>query len=402
MTSNSLDELEQTELPTIQYSNVFSNEKGIHISPSGLLNETDKPKTPDVINADSDAIIYPTKDDLGFDIFSAIFYIVTRAEEYDPSEEKTDKHQRFESRHSIIQKLNSKRIPIVHKWLEELKVKLLKKYPDLIFPKRKYSFQLSCDIDMAWSFQNKGMIRNVGTMTKNTLRGNFKEVSDQIKVLLNYKKDPFDNFELLQSLVPDQRILYFILLGNYGKYDKNISPSNQKFKTLLQKLTAHHKLGIHPSYDSASNLQKIKSEKESLETILGKPIYQSRQHYLKIAWPETYRNLQAIGIQEDFSLGFFDDIGFRAGLCIPFSWYDLNSEVTTDLIIHPFQVMDVSLKEYLKLDPKSAFEQIKPIIEITKKYGGDFHLLWHNSSFNLSWSPWLDCLKQIIAAARKD
>ena len=108
----------------------------------------------------------------------------------------------------------------------------------------------------------------------------------------------------------------------------------------------------------------------------------SRQHFLKLTFPNTYRHLIQVGIQSDYTMGYADNIGFRAGIATPFYWYDLENEAMTNLKIYPFQVMEVTLKEYLKLSPEEAIVYVKPLIEATKAVGGTFTTLWHNSTLS--------------------
>jgi len=51
--------------------------------------------------------------------------------------------------------------------------------------------------------------------------------------------------------------------------------------------------------------------------------------------------------------------GFRAGICSPYNFYDLDIEVETKLRVHPFMVMDGTLKDYMKLTPTDAIETLK-------------------------------------------
>jgi len=89
-------------------------------------------------------------------------------------------------------------------------------------------------------------------------------------------------------------------------------------------------------------------------------------------------------------MGYAMDIGFRAGTSLPFYWYDLSKEAMTKLKIHPFQVMEVTLKEYLKLNPEAAKEKITSLLNTVKSVNGTFCSLWHNSSFSEleGWNEW--------------
>jgi hypothetical protein len=65
--------------------------------------------------------------------------------------------------------------------------------------------------------------------------------------------------------------------------------------------------------------------------------------------------------------------------------------------------MDVTLKNYLKLRPEEAIEQVDAIVQQVRKYGGTFSSLWHNSSFASShgWEGWEMVYKALIKVARE-
>ena len=77
----------------------------------------------------------------------------------------------------------------------------------------------------------------------------------------------------------------------YGKFDKNPSFKNKKFRQLIKAISTKAIVGLHPSYASNKNKKLIAFEKNKLEQITEKPITASRQHYLKLKLPDTYNNL---------------------------------------------------------------------------------------------------------------
>jgi hypothetical protein len=81
-------------------------------------------------------------------------------------------------------------------------------------------------------------------------------------------------------------------------------------------------------------------------------------------------------------MGYSSQIGFRAGICTPFLFYDLTKEEITDLKIFPFAFMDVTFIRSLKLTPKQALFEIKKIITEIKNVNGTFISLWHNETFS--------------------
>ena len=102
-------------------------------------------------------------------------------------------------------------------------------------------------------------------------------------------------------------------------------------------------------------------------------------------------------------MGYPDHYGFRAGTANPFYFFDLNKNIQTSLLIHPFIVMDVTFKYYIKLN----FEQIKIIMEElihkVKQVDGYFITIWHNETFNSSkYDPnWVQLYEKMISILKK-
>jgi hypothetical protein len=106
--------------------------------------------------------------------------------------------------------------------------------------------------------------------------------------------------------------------------------------------------------------------------------------------PDTYQSWEEAGISHDYTMGFNDQPGFRAGIARPFPFYDLSRERITGITVVPFQVMDGTLRQYMHLGPESATEVIEELITATRKVGGLFVSIWHNTSLNEGngWEGW--------------
>ena len=165
-------------------------------------------------------------------------------------------------------------------------------------------------------------------------------------VVFGLHKDPYDVYDKLVEWRRkyDIRTLFFFLLGEYGTFDKNISPGNSNYRLLIKNIADYCTVGIHPSYYSMKKEDKIKKEQSLLKSIVNFPITKSRQHYLRVALPETYQHLVDLEIKQDYSMGYASHFGFRAGTCTPFYFYDLDFEIQTPLKVFPFAAMDVTLK----------------------------------------------------------
>jgi hypothetical protein len=134
---------------------------------------------------------------------------------------------------------------------------------------------------------------------------------------------------------------------------------------------------------------------------LNRDITKSRQHFLKLDLPTTYRNLINLDIRDDYTMGYALLPGFRASICDPFPFYDLDLESETKLIIHPFTVMDGTLRDYMNLGIEEAISSIHKLIDEVKAVEGTFISLWHNESLSdqQRWKGWRNVYESMIRYA---
>jgi hypothetical protein len=333
---------------------------------------------------------------LPFDVFAAIFYLLSRYEEY--LNEPLDKFENYNYANSMLFKQKLLDVPIVEQWIELLKKVLLKNFPSLQFKNHIPKFVLSFDIDVAYAYKNRSTIRTIGGFAKKIILLKFSQAKNHLSVLLNKKKDMFDTYDYIFSSIKNKKPIFFFDMGDYGKFDKNPSWKNKRFQQLIKDISQKAIVGLHPSYASNLNKKLVALEKTKLQQISGKPITVSRQHYLKLKFPDTYNNLISNNIQEDFTIGYSAVYGFRAGTCNSFLFFDLQKNKTTNLRLFPFAYMDVTLNNYLKLNIDEAKKIISQLIENVNRYNGIFIPLWHNSTLCscAEWKGWRDVFEHTI------
>jgi len=338
---------------------------------------------------------------LPFDPFSAAFYMVTRYEEY--NRHKKDKYGRFQVTESIAWQGKFLEMPIIHLWAEQLSRVLLAYFPDLVFTPPDYRFIPTIDIDHLYAYRGRGVIRTLGSACRALLKGNFEDISTRFRVLSGLDKDPYDIYDYLHLLHLKMKLnpVYFILFANYGGDDNNISLRDKNFPRILRELDSEQGVGIHPSLSSNKHTERLESELIGLSKILCRDILVSRQHFLKISFPRTYRNLIKMGITDDFSMGFASHMGFRAGIAIPFNFFDLSKNESTGLRVHPVAIMDVTLMDYLRLSPEKSLETIRRVITTIKAVNGEFVSLWHNESLSEAgrWKGWSRVYSEMLEMA---
>ncbi len=322
------------------------------------------------------------KSALPYDPFATSFYLITRYEEYLPHYK--DQLGRFPAAESLAIKNDFLQTPLIDIWSLKIKELIISTYPRSkgLFKDRAYSFCPTYDIDSAYAYSSKGIVRNIGGYAKALLDGNVTEISERTKVLLHSQKDPFDSYEYLLNLQNKYQLkpIYFFLVGDYGEYDKNISYRDPQFQELIKSTADYAEIGIHPSYASNSDFTVLTKEIKRLSEILKREPKKSRQHFLKLEIPKTYQNLLHSDVLEDFSMGYASNIGFRASTATPFYFYNLDLEMPTSLKVNPFSIMDATFQFYLKVSPEEALELTKPIIETVKSVNATFSTLFHNNT----------------------
>jgi len=345
--------------------------------------------------------IYDKQSALPFDVFSAIFYLVSRYEEYQPF--VRDGHGRFTANLSRSVELNILDKPVVNIWALEIKKIILDKFPKFQFTERKYKFIPSYDIDSAFAYSQKGLVRTTGRYLVDLKDLNWFDFSQRTQVLFGGKHDPFDTFDLQIEYQKkyNLRPIYFILFARYGHFDKNVNIRNKTFRFLIKRLGDYAIIGIHPSYNSVEHPEYLPFEIGKLSEVINQDITRSRQHFLRLVFPDTYRNLIEHDITDDYSMGYAALPGFRAGICSTYSFYDLDTEEETKLRIHPFAVMDGTLNDYMNLTPTDAIEQIRKLILEVKKVNGTFISLWHNESLSdqKRWKGWRKVYEELLEMA---
>lgn len=336
--------------------------------------------------------------DLPFDLPAMIFFLLSRYEEYLPFQ--PDTHGRFPAAASLAFNNNFLEFPLANLWADRLAQLVRRRFPAWSPPSSTYRFLPTYDIDLAWAYLFRPPWRTALATARDLVRQDWGAIRQRLAVLSGRALDPFATaFQWLADLHQQlpARAIFFFLLAGFGPYDRGVSFRSERLQHLIRELSVTHQIGIHPSYRSSQRENLLGKEIGRLAAITGQPVTQSRQHFLRLNFPGTYRALIENGIQTDHTMGFADAIGFRASVATPYPWYDLPRETKTPLMIWPFQVMDVTLMNYLRLAPEDALRAVRLLIERTHQVGGTFTTLWHNSS--LTDEAWRKMYRQVYQEA---
>lgn len=364
-------------------------EGALQVIPQGLLFETGTRDLSVDVTRDERWNILLWKNnnkDIPFDVFAASFFLLSRYEEY--TNPVRDVHGRFEAKHSLAFQHHFLQTPVIEVWVDQLKKQFLEMNSMLKFSKHEFVKLSTIDIDFAFKYKGTGLKRWAGKLAKSLVHVRLGDVLEQLLVTARLKRDPYDTFELIRKTT-DSDLAYFMLMGRKGEYDKATGFNTLTSVAAMLKAQASF-IGIHPSYRSNSEHDLLNEEIEALKRLTGTPVRHSRNHFLKLSLPQTYQRLAKAGISSDYTMMYADAVGFRAGTCFPFSFYDLSEENLTQLIVYSGCAMDVTLKDYLCLSPAEAIRMLSDMEAVARKYQGLFITLWHNSSFadEAGWKGW--------------
>lgn len=332
------------------------------------------------------------------DPLASIFYVISL---YDDSlQMKKDKHGRNRGKNSLLYQLGWLDKLMVERWSEAL-IDFIEEMNKCSLNRKEIPFRCvpTFDIDNTYAYRLKGRLRLVLSVFKDVFNGDKRRLKERSEVLNDKIKDPYDTFDKIQSIAKANELTkLFWLLGDYGKYDKNIPYTCKEQKYLIQKMNSCASVGLHPSYRSNTDTSRLKIEKNRLEKIIKEKVQHTRQHYLKVQLPDTFRALEKEGFTDDYSLGYADVVGFRAGIARSFLWFDIERNQVSKLRLHPITYMDGTLKEYMNLSIEEALEWVSKLKDEVAEYGGDFVSLWHNETIGdyQTWKGWSKVLEQSL------
>ncbi len=374
----------------LNYTSDSSLKAHLQIIPHGILSQDSIENFIPPVEGEKDEVklFVNTSPIFGFDVFAATFWMLARYEEY--CTVQLDDHGRFPAKESVAYKYKFLSFPVIDLWMKELG--RLLELNGVHVPAKQFSVTNTIDVDNAFAYKGKSGIRKIGAFSRDLLKGKFAENKKRNNVLKGDENDPYDTYAYIKEQTASKNIqtIFFHLVGEVAKHDRNISLDSTEYKKLIKELSVWSVQGIHPSYASNAISGRVKDECRKLSSVTGKTVEYSRQHFLKLKFPNTYRSLIDADIKHDHTMGYADEIGFRAGTARAFTFFDLNDNCEKPLTIHPFCLMDGTLHDYLKLTPVEAKILVEKMIERLKGLHLPYIAIWHNETLSETrgWEGW--------------
>jgi len=337
------------------------------------------------------------------DILSSTFFMLSRWEELQSNQ--FDNHGRFPAQQSVAYTYEFLERPIVDEYAAIFAMWLSVLRPEWRPMWRKPTYHISHDIDVVRRSPTiTKTIKNAGadilkyrspTQLRRTLRALHQPTADEYFYRIGYLADLSQKYGLSSEF-------YFMATEPSG-HDNGYNPDTKPLAKLYRDLdSANHVVGFHPGYHTFNNVERLIEEKQRLENAVGQRLTNGRQHFLRFRASNTWKHWYEAGLKLDSTLGYAEFSGFRAGTSFPFQPFDIRQDQLIPLIEVPLIVMDVSLIGYRRLLPTQAFATAEKLLDRVYKVGGNFSLLWHNTSFWGRWQPYVwvyeDLLRQLATS----
>lgn len=298
---------------------------------------------------------------------------------------------------------------------------ILSRYEELVNPRRDYLGRFLAEHSILSQYTNRCLVEEYGNILLSELRNCGIETNGtapQLKIIMTHDADKIEQYRNIRGFAggilrgrylnalksaflgiehdplftfpymkdienkrSDVETMLFVKTG--GKHLPQDKPHYKpKSKDIRKMLHIYENIGLHLSLEASKNMNSANGEKELLEQASGKRISANRNHYLASLRPRDLLKLSAIGITDDYTMGYADRAGFRLGTCRPVRFIDPESQMLTKITMHPLAIMDRSLdsRRYMNLDYDSALAYCRELYREARKYGGEFIMLWHNNS----------------------
>ena len=332
------------------------------------------------------------------DIIASAFFLMSRYEEL-INREDVDIHGRLIGRKSIPGKCGFLNRPVIDEYGKQLRRIMREIGIEVEEPICEMKIKLTHDVDIPWKkWKFKEMVRTTASWFVH-----YKKLC--IWPFLQWcginKWNPYDTFDwmieqesrLKRKIGDNCEDIYFIIgTDKEDEYTESYI-NDKKTPDLINNIAqnASH-IGLHISYNSGKECtyENIIREKQNVENIANRLITKNRYHYLRSIGMDSFRNLIKAEILDDYTMGYADCAGFRLGTSQCINWIDPEKLVVTSLRLHPLIVMEGSLIGYMGLNEEGAYRYTCELFEKVKEYGGEYTLLFHNSSFKIPGSKWMN------------
>jgi hypothetical protein len=318
---------------------------------------------------------------LPFDIFAASFYLMSRYEEYLPHVK--DGLGRYPASESLAFKEGFLQQPVIDIWAYKFRKVLSESFPEFVFPERKMIVHTVIEASQPYAYKQRTYISIIVGFIRDLYQLKIRNFIDRGQVILGLRNDPFNTFKWIINTAKRSRskLSVFFLLGNALVFEENLNTQRKKFNLLVKYVADYKEVGLIFSHDSLRDYETLKKEKKRMEEMTNRSLSSSMNAQFLVSLPDIYGNLIELEVQKDFTMVYDDTVGFRAGTCTPFLFYDLDTEIKTPLMIHPIAMTTYAFEGKFESEIKKTVDTVFNSVE---NVNGTFSMLFSNKDFSAS------------------
>jgi peptidoglycan/xylan/chitin deacetylase (PgdA/CDA1 family) len=327
------------------------------------------------------------------DLIASSYFLISFQEEIRSG--KKDRYGRFKAEYSFRKAKNLIDYPLVNSYFKIIFDLIRRRFLRRDLPLIRKSFWpggatlavvLTHDVDIMERWMGYAVFRAFQLLKARKI-GSFFLWLKKIWGSIRENKNPAHSFDFL---IEKERELnfgstFFFLAGkpslrSFLEMDITYDITKKANKTLLKKIdTELHEVGLHGSYHSFSDQDRMKEEKKLLVGIRGNFLTGIRQHFLRFNLPQTWYLQKNLNFLYDCSFGYPDASGFRSGLGFPFYPYDDSRDEPIGVLELSTNIMDQTYVKYKNQDLLKMKKEILEILDQVEECGGLVTLLWHTN-----------------------
>ncbi len=268
-----------------------------------------------------------------------------------------------------------------------------------------FALSLSHDLDY-WDFWNEQSLKemfkyNLKSFSQRPLKASYKLIGHFVhKKLWRGPKNPVEKLLQSEKDLGLSSTFFLMACDKYPDARQNYIADLDAQVWITSALAAQD-LALHGSPEAAFEPAVLQSELARLQELGIQPTG-FRTHYLHFDYQKTFSILEQAGIAYDSTLGYWENIGFRAGTSFPFYPFNIRENRPFRVLEIPLIVMDISLysEKAMHLGYFAARRALMRLLDTAQCFGCHISLLWHDTSFDPIDYPGLGALYwQVIRRA---
>ncbi|NTE05044.1 hypothetical protein G6M26_50635 [Agrobacterium tumefaciens] len=307
---------------------------------------------------------------LPFDVFAASFFIVSRYEEYlhqMRTNEDFSANKSYQFKWKILER------PIIDEWALILRNIIHTRYPQFKFNEKHFTqqpainFNISASVPIGLLKKAKFLINILSSKENNFLSTKFDRLTG-LDVQIEKALPEIASHLAKKYINP----VYFVAFPNIPEDYIGIDG--------ISKILHEESVGLlRPCSSNQQKINNIKAGFSKLKKVLPEQINLYSQQLELLKFPICYLNLLNSSVISDYSMGYAETPGFRAGTCTPFSWYDLQLEKVTPLNVKSYCLADSAFKQ---LNPDETKAVIERLVDSLKYVNGMLISSWQLRSLS--------------------